>query len=113
VLQEALSNVRKHAGATHVSLDVHKGAQWRFVVRDNGQGFEVDASRGETHVGMRIMRERAERIGATVGIESNRGQGTAVTLRLPPYPVHATQVGTIGLDLPPTMPATVATTAVS
>jgi len=112
VLQEALSNVRKHANATHVSLDVVKGAHWRFVVRDNGQGFEVGASRGETHVGTRIMRERAERIGATVGIESTPGQGTAVTLRLPPYPVHATQVGTIGLDLPPSLPLTVATTTV-
>jgi len=110
VLQEALSNVRKHANATHVSLDVVKGQHWHFVVRDNGQGFEVGASRGETHVGTRIMRERAERIGAMVGIESTPGQGTTVTLRLPPYPVHATQVGTIGLDLPPSLPTTVATT---
>lgn len=110
VLQEALSNVRKHANATHVSLDVHKGPHWRFVVRDNGQGFEVEASRGETHVGTRIMRERAERIGASVGIESTPGRGTAVTLELPPYPVHASQVGTIGLDLPSSLPTAVAIT---
>lgn len=110
VLQEALSNVRKHANATHVSLDVHKGPHWRFVVRDNGQGFEVEASRGETHVGTRIMRERAERIGASVGIESTPGRGTAVTLELPPYPVHASQLGTIGLDLPSSLPSAVAIT---
>lgn len=36
VVQEALSNVRKHAQASHVSLDVLKGPRWRFVVRDNG-----------------------------------------------------------------------------
>jgi len=99
VLQEALSNVRKHANATHVSLDVYKGQGWRFVVSDNGQGFDVGARRAQTHVGTRIMRERAERIGASVEIESTLGQGTAVSLQLPPYPVHAAPVGTIGLDL--------------
>ncbi|TNF59909.1 MAG: HAMP domain-containing protein [Burkholderiales bacterium] len=100
VLQEALSNVRKHAGASHVSLDVHKGPQWRFVVRDNGRGFDVGTSREEIHVGTKIMRERADRIGATVSIDSRPGQGTAVSLILPAYPVDATQVGTIGLGLP-------------
>ena len=100
VLQEALSNVRKHAGASHVSLDVQKGPEWRFVVRDNGQGFDPDAKRQEVHVGTQIMRERAERIGAEVRIDSRPGHGTTVSLILPPYPVDATQVGTIGLGLP-------------
>jgi len=98
VVQEALSNVRKHAGASHVSLDVHKGEQWRFVVRDNGSGFDTAQRHGETHVGTKIMRERAERIGATVLIESLPGQGTTVTLTLPTNPVTAVGVGTAGLD---------------
>ncbi len=98
VVQEALSNVRKHAGASHVSLDVHKGSQWRFVVRDNGSGFDTAQRHGETHVGTKIMRERAERIGATVLIESLPGKGTTVTLTLPPNPVAASSVGTVGLD---------------
>lgn len=98
VLQEALSNVRKHAGASHVSLDVHKGAQWRFVVRDNGNGFDTAQQRGETHVGTKIMRERAERIGATVTIQSQPGQGTTVTLTLPTDPVAASGVATAGLN---------------
>jgi two-component system nitrate/nitrite sensor histidine kinase NarX len=98
VVQEALSNVRKHAGASHVSLDVHKGSQWRFVVRDNGSGFDTAQRHGETHVGTKIMRERAERIGATVLIESLPGQGTTVTLTLPTNPVTAVGVGTAGLD---------------
>lgn len=100
VLQEALSNVRKHAGASHVSLDVHKGLHWRFVVRDNGSGFDTTRQHRETHVGTKIMRERAERIGATVQIESRTGQGTTVTLELPPNPVAANGLGTVGLDLP-------------
>lgn len=98
VVQEALSNVRKHADASHVSLDVHKGAQWRFVVRDNGGGFDTAQQHGETHVGTKIMRERAERIGATVQIQSLPGQGTTVTLTLPPNPVAASGVSTVGLD---------------
>lgn len=106
VVQEALSNVRKHAGASHVSLDVHKGEQWRFVVRDNGTGFDTAQQHGETHVGTKIMRERAERIGASVQIESQTGQGTTVTLTLPPNPVTTTGVGTAGLNLP----AAIATT---
>ncbi|MDO8906192.1 type IV pili methyl-accepting chemotaxis transducer N-terminal domain-containing protein [Hydrogenophaga sp.] len=105
VLQEALSNVRKHAGATHVSLEVVKSARWRFTVRDNGTGFDVSHAHGPTHVGMKIMRERAERIGAHVKVVSAPGQGTAVTLTLPPYPVTANGVGTVGLDLPAAAPA--------
>ncbi|MEZ5647095.1 MAG: type IV pili methyl-accepting chemotaxis transducer N-terminal domain-containing protein [Burkholderiaceae bacterium] len=100
VVQEALSNVRKHAQASHVSLDVTKGARWTLAVRDNGQGFDASARLDETHVGTRIMRERAARIGATVQLESRPGQGTCVTLALPPYPVAAVDVGTVGLDLP-------------
>jgi two-component system, NarL family, nitrate/nitrite sensor histidine kinase NarX len=99
VLQEALSNVRKHAGASHVSLDVHKGARWRFVVRDNGAGFEPRQRLGENHVGMKIMRERAERIGASVDLVSSPGQGTTVSLTLPPYPVSVSGIGTLGLNL--------------
>jgi two-component system nitrate/nitrite sensor histidine kinase NarX len=99
VLQEALSNVRKHAGASHVSLDVHKAARWRFAVRDNGAGFDTRQQRSENHVGMKIMRERAERIGASVELVSSPGQGTTVTLTLPPYPVSGRGIGTLGLNL--------------
>ena len=61
---------------------------------------------GETHVGSKIMRERAERIGAQVQVESRIGEGTAVTLTLPPYPVAAVNVATLGLDLPQLAPLT-------
>nr|MDP2192527.1 type IV pili methyl-accepting chemotaxis transducer N-terminal domain-containing protein [Rhodoferax sp.] len=98
VLQEALSNIRKHAGATQVSLEVHKGARWRFVVRDNGAGFDTGKHPGQSHVGLNIMRERAGRIGAEVEIVSKAGQGTTVTLILPPHPeVGSTAAGTPGV----------------
>jgi two-component system, NarL family, nitrate/nitrite sensor histidine kinase NarX len=90
VLQEALSNVRKHAKATQVTLEVNKGEAWRFSVRDDGAGFDANEVHDETHVGMKIMRERAERIGATVKLQSAAGQGTSLTLVLPSNPVAAT-----------------------
>ncbi|MBL8382252.1 MAG: HAMP domain-containing protein, partial [Burkholderiales bacterium] len=84
VVQEALSNVRKHAGATQVWIEVQRAPQWRFEVRDDGRGFAgaVEGS-DETHVGLRIMAERARRIGAAVEIDSVPGAGTCVSLILP------------------------------
>jgi two-component system nitrate/nitrite sensor histidine kinase NarX len=83
VLQEALSNVRKHAGARGVEIEIHKGEPWRFLVRDDGAGFNEGSQRSELQVGLKIMRERADQIGATVAIDSAVGQGTTVTLRVP------------------------------
>jgi two-component system nitrate/nitrite sensor histidine kinase NarX len=99
VVQEALSNVRKHANASHVSLEVHKGLRWRIAVRDDGCGFDATLRHSETHVGTKIMRERAERIGASVQVQSQPGQGTTVTLTLPPDPVTASGPAPVGLDL--------------
>ncbi|MEN9889494.1 MAG: hypothetical protein RL559_1531 [Pseudomonadota bacterium] len=83
VVQEALSNVRKHAGADRVQLLVERGPQWTFTVRDNGRGFVPGPQRDDdTHVGLHIMRERAERIGAQVQIESKPGSGTEVRIAL-------------------------------
>jgi two-component system nitrate/nitrite sensor histidine kinase NarX len=84
VVQEALSNVRKHADAHEVWVDVRQGPDFSVEVRDDGCGFEPGAPRDdETHVGLRIMRERAERIGAQVELQSARGTGTRVRLSLP------------------------------
>ena len=93
VVQEALSNVRKHAGAKVVTLRVHKGLRWRFSVHDDGVGFDAETPKGESHVGMKIMSERAARIGAVVEVESEFGSGSVVTLTLPPHPLVAAQPG--------------------
>jgi len=85
IIQEALSNVRKHARAREVVLRASAHPHWRFEVHDDGQGFDLhEDARGETQVGLRIMRERAQRIGATVQVSSSRGQGCSVTVELPP-----------------------------
>lgn len=84
ILQEALSNVRKHAGARQVELRVAALPHWRFEVRDDGAGFEPEApGRAETHVGLRIMQERAQRIGARVQVLSTPGSGCIVRVDLP------------------------------
>jgi two-component system nitrate/nitrite sensor histidine kinase NarX len=84
IVQEALSNVRKHARATRVWMDIQQQPQWRFEVRDDGAGFVDPRETGdETHVGLRIMAERAERIGAALDVLSTPGRGTSIVLTLP------------------------------
>ena len=58
-------------------------------MRDDGIGFDADdPARAETHVGLRIMAERAERIGATLELITTPGRGTSVMLELPTSPVE-------------------------
>ena len=85
ILQEALSNVRKHAGARRVEVGLVRGPGYVFTVRDDGRGFDPAARDEEAsdHVGLRIMRERAARIGARVDVRSQPGRGTEVVLTLP------------------------------
>jgi len=91
VVQEALSNVRKHAGASQVWLTVQQHPRWRIEVRDDGHGFEPGSGAAdETHVGLRIMRERAAGVGAEVQVHSAAGAGTRVVLQWPqPQPLAA------------------------
>lgn len=83
IVQEALSNVRKHARATQVWVDVWKQPAWRIRVRDDGTGFDPAGAPGQGHVGLRIMHERAARLGADLQIASVPQAGTTVTLTLP------------------------------
>jgi PAS domain S-box-containing protein len=80
VAQEALNNVAKHARADRVlvQLDADQ-ARTILTIHDNGQGFDL-ASVTPEHLGLAIMRERAESIGATLVIDSAPGAGAAVIL---------------------------------
>jgi len=90
VVQEALSNARKHSGATRVWLDVHCQPCWRFAVRDDGCGFDAAGTLDETHVGLKIMQERAAHIGAVLEVFSTPGTGCSVMLKLPPSALFVT-----------------------
>jgi two-component system nitrate/nitrite sensor histidine kinase NarX len=85
IVQEALSNVRKHAGASAVAIGIDRGEDLSIAVRDDGRGFDPQAldEEGGTHVGVAIMRERAHRIGARLELASAPGCGTHVILHLP------------------------------
>ena len=85
ILQEALSNVRKHAMAAHVTVSLSHGHDFRLVVEDDGEGFDpADLGHdNEVHVGLNIMRERAARLGARLAIEARPSQGTRIELLLP------------------------------
>lgn len=86
IVQESLSNIRKHAQAKQVvvTIERHEG-NTLISVQDDGQGFDMRtaADEGDVHVGIKIMRERAHRIGGQFALQSAPGTGTTVTLRLP------------------------------
>lgn len=83
IIQEALSNVRKHARASQIRLQVRQQPEWRFEVRDDGCGFDPSVGADESHVGLRIMQERAARIGARIEFISTLGEGSSMVLTLP------------------------------
>jgi signal transduction histidine kinase len=81
IVQEALTNARRHSGASNIHVNLRAEENDLVVeVTDDGRGFAPEASPG---VGSRSMRERAVGIGGEVEIESATGQGTRVRLRVP------------------------------
>lgn len=86
VIQEALTNVRKHSGASTATVRLeNREGNLEIVIEDDGCGF--DASRIERRegrsFGMQSMRERVEGAGGALFIESAPGEGTRVVVRLP------------------------------
>jgi len=87
VVQEALTNVAKHAEAEHVEVAIEQGATAVTVsIRDNGRGFSPQEPRKAGSFGLVGVRERAYLIGGDVTITSAHGQGTSIDLRLPITP---------------------------
>ncbi len=84
IIQEALTNVRKHAQACAVTLSAfeREGAVI-LEVCDNGRGFSPEEAQPASQYGLRSMRERAESVGADFQIISTPGAGTTVRLRIP------------------------------
>jgi two-component system nitrate/nitrite sensor histidine kinase NarX len=87
IVQESLSNIRKHAKAEHVQVTVSREiGRIKVDIQDNGVGFDPENCPNclsDRHVGLKIMRERAHRIGGECRIASIPGQGSRVTLTLP------------------------------
>ncbi|MFO1538768.1 MAG: PAS domain-containing protein [Actinomycetota bacterium] len=90
IVQESLTNVRKHAGTDRATVEVRRVADDVHVqVRDRGPGFDVEAARARGF-GLVGMTERVRLAGGTFWIESRPGSGTQVNARLP---VPATTAG--------------------
>ena len=80
IAQETLNNVAKHAQATEVTVTFKRTpTRGQLTIRDNGRGFVIEKVTPE-HLGLTIMNERAEAIGARLEIESRLSQGTTVTV---------------------------------
>ena len=91
MVQEALTNVRKHADATKVNLRLQFQADKLLVeVRDNGRGFDLprtlDSAISVGHMGLLGMRQRAGALGGDIKIKTGEEAGTTITLRLPIQP---------------------------
>jgi PAS domain S-box-containing protein len=83
ILQEALSNARKHAQARCVQVSFTlDGDSIRMTIQDDGAGFDPTQSLGEGHFGLRFMRERAEQMGGVLRVDSAPGGGTRVSLEI-------------------------------
>ncbi|MCK6540925.1 MAG: HAMP domain-containing protein [Anaerolineales bacterium] len=84
IVQEALTNIARHAQAKSASILIEKrGGFVRAIVEDDGIGFDPSAQRGERHLGLLGMRERAELLGGTLIIESMPEHGASVFIEIP------------------------------
>lgn len=84
IVQEALTNARKHSLASLVKLSAwEQDGEVRLEVRDNGQGFALSNIIAAARFGLRGMRERAETIGADFQVASSPGEGVTIHLRVP------------------------------
>jgi signal transduction histidine kinase len=86
IAQEAIANAVKHASATHLDIRLaFTGTNVRLVVGDNGRGFDPGTvlTGRAGHFGLRGLRSRAGKIGATLEIDSRPGAGTTITVTAP------------------------------
>ena len=89
ILQESLSNIRKHAQADQVNIEIDNGRDFVMTITDNGRGFDTEHLERlpGNHVGLNIMHERAGRIRAELKLTSQPGQ-TRIRLFLPEQERH-------------------------
>ena len=100
-VQEALNNVARHSGASHVKVSLHlTGGTVALSVQDNGTGFDFEEEAGPSFGsrGLRSLRERAERAGGICEVESVPGQGTAIQLKWPVVAGEAARLAKASLN---------------
>jgi len=91
IIQEALTNARKHAHASSVGIAfVVQDGQAQVTLQDDGRGFDPHEALGDSagRIGLRVMRERAEEVGGNLDLHSQPGQGTRVVVTVPLASTH-------------------------
>jgi two-component system nitrate/nitrite sensor histidine kinase NarX len=86
IIQEALTNVRRHAGASRAWVRLERQDPYvKVIIQDDGRGFDTAsvASTDRLHFGLQTMRERAEGLGGKLEIDSTPGCGTRIVATLP------------------------------
>jgi two-component system nitrate/nitrite sensor histidine kinase NarX len=84
ITQEALSNIRKHAKARNVRILLTANPYPQLLIEDDGVGFVKDQNTSEVmgnNIGMNIMKERAQRVGAEIEVESEVDEGTRIIVK--------------------------------
>ena len=84
VFREALSNIEKHANATHVSLVIDWQSECLlFTITDDGGGFDVSGIEYSSHYGLKFMRDRVEMLNGIIDVQSVSGTGTTIMIKMP------------------------------
>lgn len=84
IVQEALTNIVRHAQATNVDILLNqRGDVLIAMIEDDGVGFDDETIQKENHLGLLGMRERAEMLGGTLCVESTGGRGTTILVEVP------------------------------
>ncbi len=84
IIQEALNNVIKHAGAKEVSLRLDfSSSRLRIRIHDNGRGFDPEQLRGNGHAGLKNMETRAKILNGGMQVSSHHNSGTCLTFTIP------------------------------
>ncbi|MBI3571608.1 MAG: GAF domain-containing protein [Gammaproteobacteria bacterium] len=93
IVKEALSNIRKHSHACNARILLNNDSRgaYTLLIEDDGEGIApVSKSRPGEHIGLSVMRERAERLPGELTIESEPGEGTRIVLSFPLAPRQTT-----------------------
>lgn len=85
IIQEALTNVRRHAKTSHVQVEIRKKEDNLIVrISDEGCGFDIEAVNAEgDNWGLVGMQERAKAVDGSLGLRSKPGKGTTISLKIP------------------------------
>ncbi|MGE3886724.1 MAG: sensor histidine kinase, partial [Vicinamibacterales bacterium] len=94
IVQEALTNVIRHARATEVAIDLTgHDTTLSLSIHDNGIGLNPSIAEGPHSLGILGMRERVRLVGGTFRIDGGPGRGTTITVEVPREPPRATPAG--------------------